>query len=209
MDHAHGVGGGVDNKRRHVVSHVKTEYPSALGGMRALDGFVESPKLDVLRDHWGQGSPAAEGDRSGPSSNHLATRTWILTGDDHRGSRVEQSRLEAEIAGLRESVQAAESTLASARRAARPTPRGFWVGLLVGGAVVATGLVCRSASSSPGSSSLCTSCRTHNLARSLAVTPARVKAATSRPWSWRRFLLGACVLPAASLLIALAVVLSK
>jgi hypothetical protein len=56
--------------------------------------------------------------------------------------RAEQSRLEAEIAALRESIQAAESTLASAEHAARPTPRGFWIGLLVGGAVVATGLAC-------------------------------------------------------------------
>jgi hypothetical protein len=48
-----------------------------------------------------------------------------------------------------------------------------------------------------------------NLTRSLAVTLAQAKAATSRPWSWWRFFLGVCVLPAASLLIALAVVLSK
>ena len=46
-----------------------------------------------------------------------------------------------------------------------------------------------------------------NLARSLAVTLAQAKSATSRPWSWWRFLLGACVLPVASVLIALAVVL--
>jgi hypothetical protein len=56
--------------------------------------------------------------------------------------RAEHSRLEAEIAALRESMQAAESTLASAEHAARATPRGFCVGLLVGGAVVAAGLVC-------------------------------------------------------------------
>jgi hypothetical protein len=48
-----------------------------------------------------------------------------------------------------------------------------------------------------------------NLARSLAVTLAQAKAATSRPWSWWRFLVGVCVLPAASVLLALAVVLSK
>jgi hypothetical protein len=48
-----------------------------------------------------------------------------------------------------------------------------------------------------------------NLARSLAVTLAESKAATSRPWSWWRFLLGVCVVPAVALLIALAVVLFR
>jgi hypothetical protein len=47
------------------------------------------------------------------------------------------------------------------------------------------------------------------LARNLAVTLAQVKPATSRPWSCWRFLRGVCVLPAAWLLIALAVVVSK
>jgi hypothetical protein len=55
--------------------------------------------------------------------------------------RAEQSKLEAEIAGLREGIRTAESTLASAGRATRDTPRGFRVGLLVGGAVVAAGLI--------------------------------------------------------------------
>ena len=56
--------------------------------------------------------------------------------------RAEHSRLEAEIASLRESIRAADSSLASAEHAARPTPREFWVGFVVGGAVVAAGLVC-------------------------------------------------------------------
>jgi hypothetical protein len=48
-----------------------------------------------------------------------------------------------------------------------------------------------------------------NLARSLAVTLAQAKAATSRPWSWWRFVLGIGVVPAVALLIALAVVLFR
>ncbi|HEY3817101.1 MAG TPA: hypothetical protein VGL81_08020 [Polyangiaceae bacterium] len=41
-----------------------------------------------------------------------------------------------------------------------------------------------------------------NLARSLAVALAEAKAASRRRWSWRRFVLGFCILPVAAVLIA-------
>lgn len=54
--------------------------------------------------------------------------------------RSERSRLEGEIAGLRDELRLAESAIA--RHASATSRRGFWVGLLVGAALVGLGLLC-------------------------------------------------------------------